>query len=94
MFRLAKLTLTVKISGVFSLKEKRSIINRIKTFIISANNTCVAESHHQDSLDYIGLTIGILASKNDYLQSIASKYIEEIEVISEGFVEKKQMESI
>jgi len=94
MFSLAKLTLTIKIKGVFSLKQKRSIVKRIKTFIISANNACVAESHYQDSLDHIGLTIGILAHKNDHLQSIASKYIQEIEIISEGFVEKKQLESI
>lgn len=94
MFSLTKLTLTVKIKGVFSLKQKRSIVKRIKTFIMNANNACIAESHHQDSLDHIGLTIGILAHKNDHLQLIVSKYIQEIEVISEGFVEKKQLESI
>ncbi len=92
MFVLAKITMTVRIDEVFSLKQKRSIIKRIKSHVLSSYNACIAETHNQDSLRYIGITVGILSNKADALQSILDKLNEEVELISEGFVEKEFLE--
>jgi len=94
MFDLAKLMLTLRIDEVFSLKQKRSIIKQIKTHVISAYNACIAESHDQDSLRYIGITIGLLSKNEVTLRSQMMKIIQEVEFISEGFVEKDEIEII
>ena len=94
MFVLAKLVLTLRIDEVFSLKQKRSIIKRIKTRILSSYNSCFAESHDQDSLRYIGITIGILSKNEEGLRSQQMRIIQEVEFISEGFVEKDEIEII
>jgi len=86
--------MTIRVDEVFSLKQKRSIIRRIKTYIINSNNACIAESHQQDSLRYIGLTIGVLTNKTNSLQSLKEKLIEEIEMMSEGFVEEETQDHI
>ncbi|MFW6263683.1 MAG: DUF503 family protein [Thermotogota bacterium] len=94
MFILAKLILTIRVDEVFSLKQKRSIIKRTKTHIFNTYNACIAESHKHDSLRYIGLTIGILSNKKDGLQSLLEKVIEEVELITEGFVEEERLDKI
>ena len=94
MFILVKIILTVRVEEVFSLKQKRSIIKRIKTHVSNTYNACIAESHKQDSLRYIGLTIGLLSNKKDRLQTLLIKLTEEVEWISEGFVEEQVIDKI
>ncbi len=94
MFILTKLILTIRVDQVFSLKQKRSIINKIKTHILNTYNACFAESHQQDSLRYLGITIGILSNKKNGLKSLLEKLMEEIEIISEGFIEKDEIDNI
>ncbi len=92
MFTLAKIILTVRIDEVFSLKQKRSILKKIKTHVLNRYNACIAESHNQDSLRYVGITIGILSHQKSSLQSLVEKINEQIEIISEGFVEEEKIE--
>ena len=94
MFILVKIILTIRVEEVFSLKQKRSIIKRIKTHVYNTYNACIAESHEQDSLLYLGLTIGLLSNKKDGLQSLLEKLTEEIEWISEGYVEERIIDKI
>ncbi|MDN5359037.1 MAG: hypothetical protein PWQ84_100 [Thermotogaceae bacterium] len=94
MFVLTKLILTIRVDQVFSLKQKRSIIKKMKTHVLNTYNACIAESHQQDSLRYLGITIGILSNKKNGLQSLLEKLMEEIEIISEGIIEKKEIDNI
>jgi len=92
MFTLVKIILTVRVDEVFSLKQKRSILKKIKTHVLNTYNACIAESHNQDSLRYVGITIGILSNKKDGLQSLIEKINEQIEIRSEGFIEDEKIE--
>jgi hypothetical protein len=42
----------------------------------------------------LGITIGILSNKKNGLQSLLEKLMEEIEIISEGIIEKKEIDNI
>ena len=94
MFILTKLILTVRVEGVFSLKQKRSIVKRLKTYVVNTCNACIAESHQQDSLRYIGLTIGFLSNSANVSNSLLQKLTEEIEIISEGLIEEEQIQQL
>lgn len=94
MFILTKLTLTIRVDEVFSLKQKRSIIKKIKTHVLNAYKACIVESHQQDTLRYIGLTIGFLSKNNCGIQTIKEELMQEIEMISEGFIEEETLDQI
>jgi uncharacterized protein YlxP (DUF503 family) len=89
---LAKLIITVKIDEVFSLKQKRSIVRNIKNYIQKSFNACIAESHDQDSLKYIGFTIGILLKTPDELSSKKETIFLTMEELSQGFIENESDE--
>lgn len=91
---LAKIYLTFRLEAVFSLKQKRSMVKRIKSYVSKTFNACISESHEQDSLRYIGLTIGLLSHNKDDISSIKQKITEEIEMICEGFVEEEFVDII
>ena len=92
MDSLAKICLRFRVEGVFSLKQKRSMVKQIKNYVSSTFNACISESHEQDSLRYIGLTIGLITHNKDDLCSIKQKITEEIEMICEGFLEEEFMD--
>jgi uncharacterized protein YlxP (DUF503 family) len=75
-----KYEMTVHVEQFFSLKEKRTVVQRIKNKLRDDWKCCVCESHCQDDLIYIGLTIAFLipdAKKADETINRLEVFIEE-----------------
>ncbi len=65
------------------------MVRNIRNYINKNFNACISESHENDSLRYIGFTIGLLLNHQDELSSILGTIIFHLEELSEGFVEEQ-----
>ena len=88
----AKFSLKLRIESIFSLKEKRSIVQRIKSFVSKKENVCIVESAFQDNLNYIGFTVGFLSFSKDQAVEKAKVISCLIERETDGIIEKEELE--
>lgn len=74
-----KSTLIIRIKGFNSLKEKRSIVKRIKNMLYKTYNASVIESDFNDSIEFICLTYSIVSKDKDYLLMVLENIEQRIE---------------
>jgi len=89
-----KYLVKVRIDEIFSLKQKRSEINRLKTAVKRFYDSCVIESNFQDSLKYICLAIAFFCTSPDEVNSITEKISVLIENTCEGIIEEEYVDYI
>ena len=58
-----------------SLKEKRAVVNSIKTKVSSKFNVSVAEVEYIDNKKKIGIGISMVSHSNNYIQSAFEKIL-------------------
>lgn len=75
-----KSDLIIRMKGINSLKEKRSIVKRIKNLLDKTYNASVIESDFNDSHEFISLTYSIISKDKNYLMNILNDIEERIEV--------------
>ncbi|MDK2945384.1 DUF503 family protein [Geotoga petraea] len=75
-----KSNITTRIRGLKSLKEKRSIVKRMKNMLDKYYNASVIESDFNDSHEFISLTYSIVSKDKDYLLNVLENIEERIEV--------------
>jgi len=86
-----KYEVTLRIDGLFSLKSKRSLVGRLKAILSARWKVCVCESHRQDDLKYIGLTIAYLASTRNQAEDILHRLGVALEEESNGIIESSEL---
>ena len=91
MITVFRIELTIKVEGIRSLKEKRGVISRIKTLVKKTYNAGIAESHLNDALDYIGITIALIITTGTDHRTLIDRLIERIEVLSGGITETEEI---
>ncbi len=86
-----KYEVTIRVDGVFSLKDKRSLVGRLKGVLSNEWKVCVCESHHQDDLRYVGLTIAFLSTVKNQADAYLSRLEVMLEEESNGILESSAL---
>ncbi|AKI96949.1 DUF503 domain-containing protein [Kosmotoga pacifica] len=73
----------IKLYGVKSLKEKRSISRKLLNELRKSFNASVIESNRQDSKDWLEISVGMLANSRKELESLFQSV--EKKIIGGGF---------
>lgn len=76
---IGSLKIEFKLHGIFSIKEKRSIVNSLKQKIRNKFNVSVAEVEDQDNLESLVLAVITVANETRHVQSILNKTVSLVE---------------
>lgn len=76
---IGSLKIEFRLHGIFSIKEKRSIVLSLKQKIRNKFNVSVAEVESQDSPECMVLGVITVANETRYVQSILNKTVTLIE---------------
>ncbi|MGM0640587.1 MAG: DUF503 family protein [Thermotogota bacterium] len=68
-----------RIKGLNSLKEKRSIIKRMKNLLDKKYNASIIESDFHESHEFISLTYSIVSNSKNFLLKVVEEIEERIE---------------
>ncbi len=79
--------ITLDTSYCFSLKDKRSILQKIKQRVKNKFNVSIAEIDYQDEWHTAQLGIAIVSPDGKYSNSIMNKVIDFIEEMFPGMIE-------
>ena len=82
---------TVRVDGIFSLKSKRSLVSRLKGILCNEWKVCVCESHRQDDLRYVGLTIAFLAPSKNQAEETLNRLEVLLEEETNGIIESSEL---
>ncbi len=89
-----KYSFKIRIEEIFSLKEKRTLVNRIKTHLKKNYDCCLVESGFQDSLRYIEMTASYISFSENEVYKIKDNMSVSIELISGGMIESEEFDYI
>ncbi|MFW5891386.1 MAG: DUF503 domain-containing protein [bacterium] len=78
---------TIDTSFCYSLKEKRSIIQKIKSRTRNKFNVSISEIEYQNEWHKAQLGIAIVASESKYTNSIINKVVDFIDDMYPGLLE-------
>ncbi|MDQ7031747.1 MAG: DUF503 domain-containing protein [Desulfonauticus sp.] len=76
------LKITFKLHAVFSLKEKRKISQSLKQKIKNKYNVSIAETKHQNTSDFLEISLVTVSNDAKHVESILNKIKDYIESIS------------
>jgi hypothetical protein len=74
-----KIELKIKLFGINSLKEKRSIVKSLLNDLRKKYNVSALEGNYNDSKNHLGIFIASLSQSQDYLLNLMDNIENEIE---------------
>ncbi len=83
-------SMRIRLFGINSIKEKRSIVKRLTSFIRKKYNVSVSEVGYQDSKDFLELALAMVSNDRDVIHNVFQSIADYIE-LSEG-LEIEEME--
>ncbi len=88
------MTVDLRIDWAESLKDKRSVINRVRDRVHSKFNVSLAEIDEQSVWNYAVLGVAVISNEQKHANQVLSKVQELIESIRECEVEDVNIEFI
>ena len=76
---IGSLKIEFRLHGIFSIKEKRSIVLSLKQKIRNKFNVSVAEVEAQDNTDFLVLAVITVANETRHIQSTLNKTVTLVE---------------
>jgi hypothetical protein len=83
-------SLRIRVEGISSLKEKRSIVSRTKNVLTRMYQISIIESHDQNALVYIGLSLSYISHNRSEAQQRWDKILSELEKQTGGWLETEE----
>ncbi len=83
-------TLRIRVEGFSSLKGKRSIVSRTKNVLVRMYQVSIIESHDQNTLGYIGLSLSYISHNRSEAQQRWEKILAELEKQTGGWLETEE----
>ena len=83
-------SMRIRLFGVGSLKEKRSVVKNLTNYIRKKYNVSVSEIGYQDSKDFLELGLAMVSSDRDLIHRVFESIADYIEL--RGGLEIEEME--
>lgn len=89
-----KAVVSIRVEGLASLKEKRSVITRTKNVLTRIFQLSIIESHDQDALQYIGFSLCFISHHPTEAQSRWERIQSELEKQTGGWLESEEVQML
>jgi len=84
-----KLELKIRLFGISSLKDKRSVVKTLINSLRKKYNVSALEGNYNDSKNYMGIFVSSLSQSRDYLLKLIEQIEDDIELNNGLEIEKE-----